>query len=187
MPDCSVYYGSKISSHFFLQNGCRFAAPVSDSKELKLRSSAIPVKTNACTEWGVKLCADWSRARAVEVDRVSPTTPLLQMPVPDFAYWLEKFVLEISKQTGTKYPPKTLYAIVCCFKRYFERNEVYDVNPLSPLDPRFGNCATTLYRQDFSDQLIKERTGHHSLKLYMNINELDPTSNTRYRWHYSHK
>ncbi len=42
----------------------RFAAPVSDSKELKLRSSAIPVKTNACTEWGVKLWADWSRARA---------------------------------------------------------------------------------------------------------------------------
>ncbi len=25
-------------------------------------------------------------------------------------------------------------------------------------------CATTLYRQDFSDQLIKERTGHHSLE-----------------------
>ena len=48
--------------------------------------------------------------------------------------------------------------------RYFERNEVYDVNPLSPLDPRFGNCATTLYRQDFSDQLIKERTGHRSLE-----------------------
>ena len=25
-------------------------------------------------------------------------------------------------------------------------------------------CATTLYRQDFSDQLIKERTGHRSLE-----------------------
>ena len=25
-------------------------------------------------------------------------------------------------------------------------------------------CATTLYRQGFSDQLIKERTGHHSLE-----------------------
>ncbi len=86
------------------------------------------------------------------------------MPVPDFAYWLGKFVLEIRKQTGTEYPPKTLYAIVCCFKQYFERNEVYDVNPLSPLDPRFGNCATTLYVQDFSDQVIKERTGHRSLE-----------------------
>ncbi len=139
LPDCSVYYGSKNQytvAIFFDKMASRFAAPVSDSKELKLRSSAIPVKTNACTEWGVKLWADWSRARAVEVDRVNPTTPLLQMPVPDFAYWLGKFVLEIRKQTGTEYPPKTLYAIVCCFKRYFERNEVYDVNPLSPLDPR---------------------------------------------------
>ncbi len=25
-----------------------------------------------------------------------------------------------------------------------ERNEVYDVNPLSPLDPRFGNFRSTL-------------------------------------------
>ena len=93
---------------FFDKMASRFAAPVSDSKELKLRSSAIPIKTNACTEWGVKLWADWSRARAVEVARVNPTTPLLQMPVPDFAYWLGKFVLEIRKQTGTEYPPKTL-------------------------------------------------------------------------------
>ncbi len=68
------------------------------------------------------------------------------MPVPDFAYWLGKFVLEIRKQTGTEYPPKTLYAIVCCFKRYFERNEVC-VNPLSPLDPRFGNFQSTLVKR----------------------------------------
>ena len=146
LPDCSVYYGSKNQYTVAIFLASRFAAPVSDSKELKLHSSAIPVKTNACTEWGVKLWADWSRARAVEVDRVNPTTPLLQMPVPDFAYWLGKFVLEIRKQTGTEYPPKTLYAIVCCFKRYFERNEVYnyDVNPLSPLDPRFGNFRSIL-------------------------------------------
>ncbi len=48
-------------------------------------------------------------------------------------------------------------------------------------------CATTLYRQDFSDQLIKDRTGHRSLEALHNINELDPTCNTRYRWHCSHK
>ncbi len=108
----------------------RFAAPVS---ELKLRSSAIPVKTNACTEWDVP--SGVSRARAVEVDRVNPnpTTPLLQMPVPDFAYWLGKFVLEIRKQTGTE------YAIVL---------KMYDVNPLSPLDPRFGNFRSTLDADD---------------------------------------
>ena len=116
LPDCSVYYGSKnqytVAIFFDKRMASRFAAPVSDSKELKLRSSAIPVKTNACTEWGVKLWADWSRARAVEVDRVNPTTPLLQMPVPDFAYWFGKFVLEIRKQTGTEYPPKTLCGIL---------------------------------------------------------------------------
>ncbi len=66
--DCSVYYGSKNQytvAIFLDKMASRFAALVSDYKQLKLRSSAIPVKTNACTEWGVKLWADWSRARAV--------------------------------------------------------------------------------------------------------------------------
>ena len=33
----------------------RFAAPVSDSKELELRSTAIPQKTKSQTIWGIGL------------------------------------------------------------------------------------------------------------------------------------
>ena len=42
------------------------------------------------------------------------------MPVNDFAYWLGKFILEVRKRDGHEYPPKSLYALVCCFKRHFE-------------------------------------------------------------------
>ena len=32
----------------------RFAAPVTDSKELDICSSAVPSNTKACTEWGLQ-------------------------------------------------------------------------------------------------------------------------------------
>ena len=66
------------------------------------------------------------------------------MPIEDLAYWLGKFVLEVRKQNGREYPPKTLYGLICCFKRYFEQNGVHDVNPLDRGDARFGNFRTTL-------------------------------------------
>ncbi len=52
-----VYYGSKNQytvAIFCKKMSSRFATPVSDSKERKLRSSAIPVNANACTKWGIK-------------------------------------------------------------------------------------------------------------------------------------
>ncbi len=66
------------------------------ASRFKLRSFAIPLNTNACTAWGVKFWADWSRSRAVEVDsvfRVNPTKPLLQMPVRDLHTGWESLTL----------------------------------------------------------------------------------------------
>jgi hypothetical protein len=52
--------------------------------------------------------------------------------------------LEVRKKNGGEYPPKTLYALVCCFKRYYEQYNVHDVNPLSPSHARLGNFRVTL-------------------------------------------
>ena len=62
----------------------------------------------------------------------------------DLAYWMAKFVLEVRKQNGSEYPPKTLYALVCCFKRYYEQNGIHYINPLCPSDAIFGNFRLTL-------------------------------------------
>ena len=63
-------------------------------------------------------------------------TPLLQISPADLAYWLGQFVLEVRKKDSTEYPPKSLYALVCCFKGHFEKNGVNGVNRLSV------NCLT---------------------------------------------
>ena len=47
-----------------------------------------------------------------------------------------------SKKDGTEYPPKTLYQIVCCFKRHFKANGKHNINPLS--NEEFGNFRQTL-------------------------------------------
>ncbi len=90
----------------------------------------------------MKAWTDWACSRLISpanvVSRVLPTTLLLDMPPGDLAYWMGKFVLEVRKQNGSEYPPKSLYAMVCCFKRFYNHNERYGIKE------RFGNFRSTL-------------------------------------------
>ena len=127
----------------------RFAAPVSDTTENEFRLARIPEKTRQITDWGIRAWNEWAAARGASTseavtDHVPVATPLLQMTGDDFAYWLGKFVLEVRKADGGEYPPKSLYALVCCFKRYFEANGVHDINLINSNDPRFGGFRQTL-------------------------------------------
>ena len=100
---------------------------------------SLPEKTKSATAWGVRVRSDWATARAsatVETAGHAPVrTPLLQMQVEDLAYWMSKFVLEARKAGGSEYPPKTLYALACCFKRYCEASGFHDIP--------FKKCALT--------------------------------------------
>jgi len=35
-------------------------------------------------------------------------------------YWLSKFVMEVAEKSGERYPPTTVYGIVCGIRRYLE-------------------------------------------------------------------
>ena len=109
------------------------------------------------TPWGIRTWEEWAADRipAVVEGKCPVTTPLQSMPVPDFAYWLGKFVLEVrKKKDASEYPPKTLYGMVCCSKRFFEQNKVYSVNSLAPINaPEFGE-----FRQN-----IQHRRGNEAV------------------------
>ena len=50
-------------------------------------------------------------------------------------YWLSKFVMEVAKKFGGRYPPKTVYGIICALKRYLEeKNGSEALNPLDASD-----------------------------------------------------
>ena len=97
-------------------------------------------------EWGMRIWNEWSSSRTV-TDRsgvVPLATPLTEMSPTDLAYWMGNFVLEVRKRDGKPYPPKYLYALVCCFKRFCEHNRMYGINPLCPSDVAFGDFRATL-------------------------------------------
>ena len=47
-------------------------------------------------------------------------------------YWLTKFVQEVANKNGGRYPPRSLYRIVCGLKQHLE--DVNGGNALNPLD-----------------------------------------------------
>ena len=83
--------------------------------EQQQRLTAIPEKTKSVTAWEICVWNDWAAACAAtisETDRLIVTTPLLEMPVEDLAYWMGKFVLEARKMDSSEYPPETLYSLI---------------------------------------------------------------------------
>ena len=46
-------------------------------------------------------------------------------------YWLSNFVTEVAKKSGERYPPNSVYGIICALKRYLEeKNGSEALNPL---------------------------------------------------------
>ena len=53
-------------------------------------------------------------------------------------YWLCKFVMELFKKSGERYPPKSVYGIICSLTRYLEeKNGSKALNPLDASDKRY--------------------------------------------------
>ena len=45
------------------------------------------------------------------------STSIEEMDAVTLNYWLSKFVMEVTKKSGERYPPKTVYGIVCGIRR----------------------------------------------------------------------
>ena len=46
------------------------------------------------------------------------STSIEEMDAVTLNYWLSKFVMEVAKKSGERYPRKTFYGIVCGIRRY---------------------------------------------------------------------
>ena len=46
------------------------------------------------------------------------TVPLEHMSPNTLNFWLSKFVCEVAKQNGERYPPNSLYLLVCAINRH---------------------------------------------------------------------
>ena len=76
--------------------------------------------------------------------KVNPVSSEMEdMDAITLNYWLTKFVMEVAKDSGERYPPRTVYWIVCGLKRHLEdKNGVEALNPLDAHDKSYGKLST---------------------------------------------
>ena len=59
-----------------------------------------------------------SRLAPSQVQRLD--TDIANMMAESLNFWLIKFVEELCKENGERYPPRSLYSIVCGIQRFLE-------------------------------------------------------------------
>lgn len=132
----------------------RFRQPKTFEDEKKCVVNAVPKSMQYKNKWAARIFEEWAKARFLKVATLEPgglfkeydlhrvqslETPLFQMDALSVNYWLTKFVQEVDKPSKERYPPKTLYQIVCGLRRFMEeKNEKMDFNPVDASDKRFS-------------------------------------------------
>ena len=131
----------------------RFRAPKTSFQENVLVNDAVPASTKYKNKWAVSILAEWQRLREVQVPvldcgglfkdydlhkvTAALSADIAGMDALSLNYWLSKFVMEVAKKSGGRYPPKTVYGIICALKRYLEeKNGSEALNPLDASDKR---------------------------------------------------
>ena len=130
----------------------RFRVSKTSFQENVLVNDAVPASTKYKNNWAVSIFSEWQKLREVQVplldcgglfkdyDLHKVTTlsaDIAGMDALSLNYWLSKFVMEIAKKFGGRYPPKTVYGIICALKRYLEeKNGSEALNPLDAGDKR---------------------------------------------------
>ena len=78
-----------------------------------------------------------------ELHKVNPVSCEIEdMDVISLSYWLTKFVMEVAKYSGERYPPRTVYGIVCGVKRCLgDKNGDEALNSLDAHDKRYGKVS----------------------------------------------
>ena len=115
-------------------------------------NDTVPASTKYKNKWTVSLFAEWQRLREVKVPILdcgglfkdndlhkftALSADIAGMDALSLNYWLSKFVMEVAKKSGGRYPPKTVYGIICALTRYLEeKNGSEALNPLDTSDKK---------------------------------------------------
>ena len=125
----------------------RFRLPKSAAEEEVLANEAVQSSTKYKKKWALKIFREWQQQREMkvpildpgglfkdyELHKVNPVSCEIEdMDAISLNYWLTKFVMEVAKDSGESYLPRTVYEIVCGLKRHL--GDKYGDEALNPLD-----------------------------------------------------
>ena len=100
----------------------RFGLPVNDNEVVERSKQSIPPNTQRRNNWAMNTWTKWALARNNQCVEQTGTMssdkwtkiikPLTDMTDEEMQYWISKFILEVRKEDGTEYPPKTILSLV---------------------------------------------------------------------------
>lgn len=93
----------------------RFAAPLTDSMVTDLNKSVIPKKTMQRDNWAFNALKDWQVQRDVLPDELYKEAMEKQLQLwteSELNYWIPKFLYEVRKKNGLRYPASSLISLV---------------------------------------------------------------------------
>ena len=104
-----------------VQPGQRFGE-VTDEELAALSKGHVPANTEKCTVWAVGIYRQWRQSRG---ERGSGVPDVFEKPYDcdRISHCLSLFVAEARKSNGQKYPPKSLYQILCGLSRYMRKDD----------------------------------------------------------------
>ena len=110
----------------------RFRPPKTEEEEISLLSETAPKNTKYNTKWAVNVFTAWQNTRMNKTAQLETSggnglestnvedlsVPLEHMSADSLNFCLCEFICEVAKQTEERYPPKTLYLLVCGINRH---------------------------------------------------------------------
>ena len=94
-------------------------------EERELVAKAIPSSTKYGKKWAVTIFGEWQISWSVIAPVLVPGGLFKGCDLHKAAksievtliYWFSKFAMEVAKNLGERYPPKTVYGIICGIRR----------------------------------------------------------------------
>ena len=121
--------------------------PKSADEERQMLENAVPKSTRCVNKWDMKIYSEWQGTRqnqkasneqnnsAVDTSNIQDLdVNLCSMSAESVNFWLTKFVMEVCKENGECYPPRTLYCICCGIQRHL--SDCNGVNAFTILDKK---------------------------------------------------
>ena len=96
----------------------RFKEPKSLQEMEEISRGYVPPNTAKSTAWGVKVFQDWRGERSQTDSNEQCPINLLEAADPvQLNFWLPRFIVEVRKQTGEPYRPRSIQLILSALQR----------------------------------------------------------------------
>jgi hypothetical protein len=126
-----------------------FRKPKTADEEKYLWGSCVPRSTKYVNKWAFEIFSAWQSLRMnknpcleeqgfeVDITKVqSLDTNINNMNAESLNFWLVKFIEEVCKEDGQRYPARSLYSIVCGLERHLQEANGSEAIPLINNDER---------------------------------------------------